>query len=58
MRAYKRRFYITEANTSEKVVKSARLEEIRITILNALVDTFPVGGRGARRARTTRARCR
>lgn len=35
-------FYITDADTSEKIVKSARLEDIRMTILNSLVDKFPV----------------
>lgn len=34
-------FFITEADTSEKIVKSARLEEIRMTVLNSLVATFP-----------------
>ena len=28
------KFYITDARTSEKVVKSARIEEIRLTILD------------------------
>lgn len=36
-------FYITEADTSEKIVKSARLEEIRMTVLQSLAETFPVG---------------
>lgn len=35
-------FYITEASTSEKVIKSARLEEIRMTVLNSLTSKFPV----------------
>ncbi|KAJ9518533.1 hypothetical protein QJQ45_018562 [Haematococcus lacustris] len=35
-------FYLTEADTSEKIVKSARLEEIRMTVLNLLVATYPV----------------
>jgi hypothetical protein len=49
-------FFITEADTSEKIVKSARLEEIRMTVLNSLIATYPVracvavymwrGGRG------------
>lgn len=34
-------FFITEADTSEKIVKSARLEEIRMTVLNSLVATYP-----------------
>eukprot|EP00199_Chlamydomonas_sp_CCMP681_P006840 CAMPEP_0119108872 /NCGR_PEP_ID=MMETSP1180-20130426/15916_1 /TAXON_ID=3052 ORGANISM="Chlamydomonas cf sp, Strain CCMP681" /NCGR_SAMPLE_ID=MMETSP1180 /ASSEMBLY_ACC=CAM_ASM_000741 /LENGTH=287 /DNA_ID=CAMNT_0007094545 /DNA_START=53 /DNA_END=916 /DNA_ORIENTATION=+ len=34
-------FYITESDTSEKIVKSARLEEIRLTVLSSLVATFP-----------------
>uniref|UniRef100_A0A7S0WZM9 ACT domain-containing protein n=1 Tax=Chlamydomonas leiostraca TaxID=1034604 RepID=A0A7S0WZM9_9CHLO len=34
-------FFITEADTSEKIVKSARLEEIRMTVLNSLIETFP-----------------
>ncbi|KAG2432723.1 hypothetical protein HYH02_012857 [Chlamydomonas schloesseri] len=37
-------FYITDADTSEKVVKSARLEDIRMTVLNSLVDKFPEVG--------------
>jgi UTP:GlnB (protein PII) uridylyltransferase len=35
-------FYITEAQTSEKIIKSARLEEIRMTVLNSLTSKFPV----------------
>ena len=35
-------FFITEADTSEKIVKSARLEEIRMTVLNSLIATYPV----------------
>lgn len=35
-------FYVTEAVTSEKIVKSARLEEIRQTVLASLQETFPV----------------
>ena len=35
-------FFITDADTSEKIVRSARLEEIRMTVLNSLVATFPV----------------
>lgn len=37
-------FFITEADTSEKIVKSARLEEIRMTVLNSLVATYPEMG--------------
>ena len=32
------KFYLTDANTSEKILKSARLEEIRLTILNNLLQ--------------------
>eukprot|EP00798_Chlamydomonas_sp_ICE-L_P001942 gene1942-33353_t len=35
------RFFITEAETSEKITKSARLEEIRLTVLHSLESTFP-----------------
>ena len=34
-------FYITEAATSEKIVKSSRLEEIRMTILSCLMRYHP-----------------
>lgn len=34
-------FFITEADTSEKIVKSVRLEEIRMTVLNSLIATYP-----------------
>lgn len=34
-------FYITEASTSEKIVKSARLEEIRMTVLDSVTAKFP-----------------
>ncbi|GLI60339.1 hypothetical protein VaNZ11_002459 [Volvox africanus] len=37
-------FFITDADTSEKIVKSARLEDIRMTILNSLVAKFPEVG--------------
>jgi len=45
-------FYVTEAASSEKVMKSSRLEEIRMTVINSLVETFPesaanLGGVGA-----------
>jgi hypothetical protein len=35
-------FYITDADTSEKVLKSARLEEIRMTIINNMLFYHPV----------------
>ncbi|KAK9858032.1 hypothetical protein WJX84_012080 [Apatococcus fuscideae] len=35
------RFYITDQRTSDKVTKSARLEEIRLTILNNLLQYHP-----------------
>ena len=35
------RFFITDARTSEKVVKSARIEEIRLEILNCLMKYHP-----------------
>ena len=35
------KFYITDARTSEKVLKSARIEEIRLTILNCLMKFHP-----------------
>lgn len=34
-------FYITDADTSEKIVRSARLEDIRMTIINSLTASFP-----------------
>lgn len=34
-------FYITDAVTSEKVLKSARIEEIRMTIINNLLQYHP-----------------
>ncbi|GFR48132.1 hypothetical protein Agub_g9966 [Astrephomene gubernaculifera] len=37
-------FFITDADTSEKIVKSARLEDIRMTVLNSLVANFPEVG--------------
>ncbi|KAK2079726.1 hypothetical protein QBZ16_002121 [Prototheca wickerhamii] len=37
----KHKFYITDAETSEKIVKSSRLEEIRLTILNNLLRYHP-----------------
>jgi hypothetical protein len=38
-------FYITDADTSEKVLKSARLEEIRMTIINNMLYYHPVSSR-------------
>lgn len=35
-------FFITDADTSEKVLKSARLEEIRMTIINNMLYYHPV----------------
>jgi hypothetical protein len=35
-------FYITDAETSEKILKSARLEEIRLTIINNMLYYHPV----------------
>lgn len=35
-------FYITDADTSEKILKSARLEEIRMTIINNMLYFHPV----------------
>jgi hypothetical protein len=35
-------FYITDADTSEKILKSARLEEIRMTIINNMLYYHPV----------------
>jgi len=43
-------FYITEATTSEKIVKSARLEEIRMTVLNSLLDKVADAGYAAKPA--------
>ncbi|PNH05516.1 hypothetical protein TSOC_008211 [Tetrabaena socialis] len=34
-------FFITDADTSEKIVKSVRLEDIRMTVLTSLVAKFP-----------------
>jgi hypothetical protein len=38
------KFYITDARTSEKVVKSAKIEEIRLTILNNMLAYHPESG--------------
>jgi UTP:GlnB (protein PII) uridylyltransferase len=37
-------FYITEASTSEKVLKSSRLEEIRMTIIQNMLQYHPESG--------------
>lgn len=37
-------FYITDAQTSEKVMRSARLEEIRMTIINNMLQYHPESG--------------
>lgn len=37
----KNRFYVTDAETSEKIVKSARLEVIRLTVLTNLMRFYP-----------------
>lgn len=37
-------FYITDADTSEKIVRSARLEDIRMTVINSLMAKFPEVG--------------
>mmetsp|Transcript_17034 Transcript_17034/g.42793 ORF Transcript_17034/g.42793 Transcript_17034/m.42793 type:complete len:247 (+) Transcript_17034:6-746(+) len=42
--AQKNRFYVTEAESDEKVTKSARLEEIRLTILNTMMTYHPEAG--------------
>lgn len=34
-------FYVTDADTSEKILRSARLEEIRMTIINSLLALYP-----------------
>lgn len=39
------KFFITDANTAEKIMKSARLEEIRLSILNNLIKYHPESGR-------------
>ncbi len=35
------KFFLTDARNSEKIVKSARIEEIRLTILNCLLEFHP-----------------
>lgn len=42
--SHRHKFYITDASTSEKIVKSRRLEEIRLTILNNLLLFHPESG--------------
>lgn len=37
----KNRFYVTDSETSEKIIKSARLEEIRLAVLENLVQMVP-----------------
>lgn len=37
-------FYVTDARTSEKVVKSAKIEEMRLVILNNLLEFHPESG--------------
>ena len=39
------KFFITDATTAEKIMKSARLEEIRLSILNNLIKFHPESGR-------------
>ncbi|CAD7695727.1 unnamed protein product [Ostreobium quekettii] len=39
--ASRHRFYVTDAATSEKIVKSSRLEQIRLTILNNMTTFHP-----------------
>jgi len=41
---FRHKFYITDAATSEKIQKSRRLEEIRLTILNNLLLFHPESG--------------
>jgi UTP:GlnB (protein PII) uridylyltransferase len=38
------RFYVTDARNSEKILRSAKLEEIRLTILNNLLAFHPESG--------------
>ena len=38
------KFFITDATTAEKIMKSARLEEIRLSILNNLIKYHPESG--------------
>lgn len=39
------KLYITDANTSEKILKSSRLEEIRMTVINNMLFYHPVSNR-------------
>lgn len=34
-------FFITDAYTSEKIIRSARLEDIRLTLISSLMEAFP-----------------
>lgn len=36
------KLFVTDANTSEKILKSSRLEEIRMTIINNMLYFHPV----------------
>lgn len=36
------KLFVTDANTSEKILKSSRLEEIRMTIINNMLYYHPV----------------
>lgn len=38
------KFFITDARTSEKVIKSVQLEEIRLTIINNMLEFHPESG--------------
>ena len=40
----KHKFYITDERTSEKILKSAKIEEIRLTILNNMLEYHPESG--------------
>jgi hypothetical protein len=42
--AKEHKFYITDARTSEKILKSSRLEEMRLTILNNMLQYHPETG--------------
>jgi len=42
--AQKNKFFVTESETDEKITKSARLEEIRLTILNIMMTYHPEAG--------------
>lgn len=51
------KFYITDARTSEKVLKSEKLEEIRLTILHNMLEYHPVGRADQRTSRVDRGSC-